>query len=60
MNDLNPYPLAPSQFSAAQRKALDMIGLALKKCRIDFKTAAELGDLVKHGREVEVAQRLKH
>lgn len=60
MNDLNPYPLAPSQFSAAQRKALDIIGLTLKQRRIDFKTATALGDLVKHGREAEALKRFRH
>ena len=47
------------RFNAAQREALDTVGIALKQKAIDFPTAAELGEMVKAGRVDEVLKRLE-
>lgn len=46
------------RFSAAQRRALDAIGYALKQRQIDFFMATELSDCVKAGQVDEVLEAL--
>lgn len=42
------------RFNAEQRRTLDAIGIAFKTQLIDFRTAAELSDMVKTGRVGDV------
>lgn len=53
------HPLIPdkSGYAAAQSRALDAIGNALKHRRIDFYIATKLRDLVRMGR-VDEAERM--
>ena len=54
-----PGSLSGTMFSGDQRDALDMIGDALKRRKIDFHTASELSDMVKAGQSYEAMKLLK-